>query len=567
MSADGRIRPGVVVVAGHMVDTPDRSTTRFPADQVPRVRSEIDAIMARWDLGGGTTVICGGARGADILAAEAAHARGAKIRLCLALPRAEFRARSVALAGTDWADRFDSLMGTSQVSVLDAPPQGDGGRDVFALTNDWILQSARDLSDGPVHAIVVWNGERGDGPGGTADFLHKLDFDPADGTVAVIDPTRRFYENRQTALGPKKLLALDGGGIRGALSLQILAAIEAQLRHRYGNDLVLADYFDYIAGTSTGAIIATGLALGKPVSYLQDAYDTLGAAVFKRRFLLQRWRSIYKDGLTAQLNTIFGGSLTLGDPDLRTLLLVVLHNTDTDSPWPLSNCTTAKYNRADRYLQKTPDRNLDLSLTTVIRGSTAAPLFFPPQTIDVGEHTFVFQDGGITPYNNPALILALMATLPEYGLGWPTGPDNIVIVSVGTGASAAIHPGAAAAKINALFNARNLPSVFMNGASISQDLLCRSIGRCITGPPLDREVKTRIGADSLGGQPLFTYLRYDADLSTDALTKAGITNPHAQAQIRKLDSLKSLSLLRNLGDRVAQTIDIDQHLAGFLPPQ
>jgi hypothetical protein len=550
-----------------MLDAPDRSSPRFPADQVLRVRREINAVMARWDLGPDTILICGGARGADILAAEAAYDRGATIRLCLALPPDEFRARSVAIAGTDWADRFDSLMRISEVSVLDEHPRADGRGDVFALTNDWILQSARDLYDERVHAIVVWNGKGGDGPGGTADFVKKLDFDPADGTVAVIDPTRRVYENRQTAAGPKKLLALDGGGIRGALSLQILAAIEAQLRDRYGDDLVLADYFDYIAGTSTGAIIATGLALGKPVSYLQDAYDTLGAAVFKRRFLLQRWRSIYKNGLTSQLNTIFGESLTLGDPEIRTLLLVVLHNTHTDSPWPLSNCTTAKYNRADRYLQRTSDRNLDLSLTTVIRGSTAAPLFFPPETIDVGKHTFVFQDGGITPYNNPALILALMATLPDYGLGWSTGPEKLLLVSVGTGASAAIHPRIAAAKINALFNARNLPSVFMNGASISQDLLCRCIGRCIAGPLIDREVNTRIGADSLGGRPLFTYLRYDADLSTDALIKAGITNPRAQTQVRKLDSLKSLPFLRNLGDRVAQTINVDQHFAGFLPPR
>src|SRR5215813_4805085 len=75
------------------------------------------------------------------------------------------------------------------------------------------------------------------------------------------------YRDRVSAPGPKKLLALDGGGIRGVLTLEILAAIE-DLLHRElsaGNDFVLADYFDYIAGTSTGAIVAAGLACGMRV--------------------------------------------------------------------------------------------------------------------------------------------------------------------------------------------------------------------------------------------------------------------------------------------------------------
>jgi hypothetical protein len=94
-----------------------------------------------------------------------------------------------------------------------------------------------------------------------------------------------------------------------------------------------------------------------------------------------RARSLYRDGpLTEELTSFFGGERTLGDPELRTLLLAVLHNTVTDSVWPLNNFTGAKYNRADRYLKDPPDRNLDLSLTTVIRGSTAAPMYFAPST-------------------------------------------------------------------------------------------------------------------------------------------------------------------------------------------
>jgi len=56
--------------------------------------------------------------------------------------------------------------------------------------------------------------------------------------------------------GPKKILALDGGGIRGMITVEVLKKIEDLLREETGGDkkFVLADFFDYISGTSTGAI-------------------------------------------------------------------------------------------------------------------------------------------------------------------------------------------------------------------------------------------------------------------------------------------------------------------------
>ena len=63
---------------------------------------------------------------------------------------------------------------------------------------------------------------------------------------------------------PYKLLALDGGGIRGVMTLEVLLALQEMLQRELKRDdsFVLADYFDYVAGTSTGAIIATFLSLG-----------------------------------------------------------------------------------------------------------------------------------------------------------------------------------------------------------------------------------------------------------------------------------------------------------------
>ena len=70
----------------------------------------------------------------------------------------------------------------------------------------------------------------------------------------------------------RKLLALDGGGIRGLITVEVLAEIEDQLRRDRGDGFRLADEFDYVAGTSTGAIIATCLALGMSVAEIRDFY-------------------------------------------------------------------------------------------------------------------------------------------------------------------------------------------------------------------------------------------------------------------------------------------------------
>ena len=74
--------------------------------------------------------------------------------------------------------------------------------------------------------------------------------------------------------GPKRLLALDGGGVRGVVSLAYLDRVERILRERSGGDAEfrLCDYFDLICGTSTGAIIAAAIALGFSVERIVELY-------------------------------------------------------------------------------------------------------------------------------------------------------------------------------------------------------------------------------------------------------------------------------------------------------
>src|SRR5438876_2073702 len=240
------------------------------------------------------------------------------------------------------------------------------------------------------------------------------------------------YRDKIDKIGPRKLLACDGGGIRGIISIEVLARIESELRKSSGNPkLVLADYFDYVAGTSTGAIIATLIALGYSIDETRDFYLRSGTEMFHKARLWERFRTKFEDDkLSQMLRDVIGADTTLGSEKLRTLLMMVMRNATTDSPWPLSNNPKAKYNDAAR-----ADCNLNLPLWQLVRASTAAPTYFPPEVVKVGQKEFIFVDGGITMYNNPSFQAFVMATVEPYNLNWPAGEDKILLVSVGTGTS------------------------------------------------------------------------------------------------------------------------------------
>jgi uncharacterized protein len=351
--------------------------------------------------------------------------------------------------------------------------------------------------------------------------------------------------------GPKRLLALDGGGIRGLISVEILAAIEKLLQDRLGrgDDFVLADYFDYIAGTSTGGIIATCLAWGMRVSQVRQFYKDNGQTMFDKASLLKRFHYKYDDeALAKKLRNVLSENdvpSTLGSERLKTLLMLVMRNSTTDSPWPICNNPSAKYNDRNR-----ADCNLNLPLWQLVRASTAAPTYFPPEVIDVGKHCFTFVDGGITPYNNPALQLFLMATLSPYQLQWPVGEEKLLLVSVGTGISPAANENLAPGEMNLLYNATSLPSALMFGAQYQQDLLCRALGNCLHGDKLDNEVNDMRGAPGVNhAAKQFTYLRYNAELTIKGLTalKLGHIEP---AHVQQLDSTAHIDDLKAVGESV-----------------
>src|SRR3954470_12542477 len=118
---------------------------------------------------------------------------------------------------------------------------------------------------------------------------------------------------------PRKLLSIDGGGVRGVVALEVLARVEQLLREETGDrELVLGDWFDYVGGTSTGAIIAGGVALGLPVSRIQRLYRDNMHAIFTRAGIFDLVRARYDEtGIETVLRREFGDERTLGSPDLR----------------------------------------------------------------------------------------------------------------------------------------------------------------------------------------------------------------------------------------------------------
>ena len=372
--------------------------------------------------------------------------------------------------------------------------------------------------------------------------------------------------------GQKRLLAIDGGGIRGVLALEVLQRIEDLLKAQSGHaDFRLTHYFDYIAGTSTGGIIAAALSIGMSVGEILKFYVEAGEQMFVKANLLQRLRYKFEDEpLAEKLKEVFGNDTTLGSEKLQTLLLLVMRNATTDSPWPISNNPYAKYNAMSR-----SDCNLAFPLWKLVRASTAAPTYFPPEVflLPVGDkkREFVFVDGGVTMYNNPAFQMFLMATLDRYwatkpDARWQAGREKMLIVSVGTGTSPAVKQSLDAEDMNLLFNATTIPSALMFAALNEQDLLCRVFGDCRSGDLLDREIGDVCGSVGplASEQKLFTYARYNAELTREGLDALGCRNIKPEV-VQKLDSVDGIPELRAVGRATAEKNVREEHFAGFPP--
>jgi hypothetical protein len=292
-------------------------------------------------------------------------------------------------------------------------------------------------------------------------------------TAPIVDAAQDYTCARDYQLfgpGPKRVLALDGGGVRGAITVAFLERIEALLSQRQGHPVRLGDYFHLVGGTSTGSIIAGALALGFSAAQVRDIYTRLAPLAFVRR---KRSIPVFQPkfdvrALRGEIEKIVG-DMELQSDRLITGLCVVTKRIDTGSPWILANNPSAPYwNDGPDH-----DGNRHYKVANLVRASTAAPHYFDPELIPISrrkpqlpESTAVptqkpflarftqavleragwrakavpdttdyglFIDGGMTPHNNPSFALLQMIQLKPFDLCWAAGPENLSVVSIGTG--------------------------------------------------------------------------------------------------------------------------------------
>ncbi len=360
---------------------------------------------------------------------------------------------------------------------------------------------------------------------------------------------------------PMRLLSIDGGGLKGLIPAEALIAIETQLDALTGRSLPLCDRFDLIGGTSTGAILAVGLALGLKAAELRDFYLKFGRQIFTKVFLPERfWHSYPSGPLEERLKDVFGEGTTLGSTKLRTKILIVSKNVTLGTTWFFTNNPNGKYF----------PNNRGLPLWQIVRASSAAPTYFPPQTISIPDdkgqsQQYEFIDGGVSSYNNPSMQVFLEATDPNYQLGWPTGTDRLFLLSLGTGFNAITIPTGKASGYNLLNWAGYAVKGLMNDANLQQNVLMHLIGEPPAGkaptPTAEANAARAAGvpADNaldfispgLGAYKALTYQRVTVSLTRERLDglNLGDIDP---AKVGEMDAVDQIGNFQRIGQAIAK---------------
>jgi uncharacterized protein len=361
--------------------------------------------------------------------------------------------------------------------------------------------------------------------------------------------------------GPKRILALDGGGVRGAITVAFLERIESILSAREGRPIRLGDYFNLVGGTSTGAIIAGAVALGFRAEQVKQLYTKLAPLAFKR----QRWAvpvlqaKFDVRGLRGEIEKVVG-DIDLQSDNLITGLCVVSKRIDTGSPWILANNPAAPFWEDGIGEDGKPyDGNKYYKLATLVRASTAAPHFFDPELLPISGRTRqlphdlaapmqkpyvarftdallqhlhlrekpvrhpdrdygLFVDGGVTPHNNPSFALLQMAVLKPFRLTWPAGPQNLSVFSIGTGT---FRPRLKYEDLGFTRFPQLALHALMSLMTDAEMLILAQmqwLGECPMPWPINSEIGT-LADDGPPGGSLFRFLRYDVKLETEWLER------------------------------------------------
>lgn len=377
---------------------------------------------------------------------------------------------------------------------------------------------------------------------------------------------KRTLEQRLFGPGPKRILALDGGGVRGILSAGILAEVERRLTLRCGRkDFRLSEYFDLIGGTSTGAILAAGLAMGKTCAEAADLYREIAPEVFGGKGKAAGIRRPRFDAarLDAALARVLGDH-ELSSPALKTGLAIFTKRIDTGSAWTLTN------NPRARYWDGSPQGaapNKRLVVRKLVMASAAAPTFFEETRLRLDQDSAVasnaeglFVDGAIAGLNNPSLALFRTATLKSYGFEWASGEDQIFMLSVGTGYwRQTVDPKAIAGPLDEIapvaMRAVEALKTMIHDTSVGALATMQALSRPARPWRIDSELED-MRHDHMSPFPLLTFQRMDVTL--DAPSLEALSLQYGEADIAAMRELASgdaalIERLHEIGLRTGQS--------------
>lgn len=221
-----------------------------------------------------------------------------------------------------------------------------------------------------------------------------------------------------------KVLALNGGGVRGLFTITLLAELEAIIEKREKLENVkIGDYFDLITGTSIGGILALGLASGKSARELKQAFEDNAQHIFPlKRFKQKKWwnllrRSIYEsEPLYETVKSMIGDTIKFEDLNKRVMITSV--NLSTGRP---------KFFKTPHNPMFTFDR--EIRLIDAAMATSAAPTYFKPHYIEKLDHYFA--DGGLVA-NNPSFV-GIREVLIDMKKDFPNAkPEDVKILNIGT---------------------------------------------------------------------------------------------------------------------------------------
>lgn len=217
--------------------------------------------------------------------------------------------------------------------------------------------------------------------------------------------------------GKKTILTIDGGGARGIIPLMALLKLEAETGQ------TCHELFDFVGGTSVGALIAAGLAVGRTAAEMIELYERFIQTIFKIDYLRVLFRHglryIYDKTAMRDLLREYVGEVRLGDVEKAVLI------------------TVKDMARAETifFVNKGPGAALvkDFSLIQVAEASASAPVYFQPMGDAV--------DGGVGAYGNVCYVTTVeaMVYLSQDDPSW-LEPDNVIHCSYGTGIPSNRHP-------------------------------------------------------------------------------------------------------------------------------